>query len=179
MKIFESGQAIERKHLVDEVDDMQLDGVVKTGTSKKVATNSNVRKPNSTLVLCALANYMVVSGMCPANIGQYESAVKSMENPIPGHILDIDGVKTFVAGEIPEVLAEKPILVSYLYEMPVKHNLHVNTMGKNYYGISLDEARIYKVTNDLFFVVDANAKQSLMFPPKENNYVKNNYRYHY
>lgn len=134
----------------------------KTAVVKESNVSGN-RRPNSTLALCALANYMVVNKICEANIGKYEAAVKSMEEGIVGNIIDNDGVVTFVAGEtLPESLADKTILATYTYDMPVKHNLHINTMAKNYYNISMDEARAYKVTNDLFFVVDAVAKQKLL-----------------
>jgi len=133
----------------------------KTAVVKEVI-NAN-RRPNSTLVLCALANHMVVNKICEANIGKYEAAVKNMEGGLVGNIIDNDGVVTFVAGELlPEVLSDKKVLATLTYDMPVKHNLHINTMAKNYYSISMDDARAYKVSNDLFFVVDANAKQKLL-----------------
>lgn len=116
-----------------------------------------IRKPKSTLALVALMNFVVAKGYTKPNNNLYEAMVRDFNEKgqqITGHIL-ADG--TFVAGkDIPEELASIEVKATYLYELPIKANLHINGLGKNAYKTDLAAARCYKLSlPELFSLTDA------------------------
>jgi hypothetical protein len=138
-----------------------------TAVTTKVAkqakpSSTDMNKPNATLSLCLVANYLAANGkLAVINVDSYESfartyndiADKGDDVLLTLHVTD-SGIG-FI-NETPDELKDAKIAASVSFDkIPVKANLHIQNLGKNAYEISLDDARPYKISmSNLFILTD-------------------------
>ena len=111
-------------------------------------------RPRSCYELVGIANYILASGKIDlANNAMFESYARDLKNDggyIDCYILE-DG--TFVAGEIPETLKDKKVVVEAKYQTHIKYNIAINGFAKTLYKLTTDESRAYKITLAEFFLI--------------------------